>query len=44
VLLSTTSLGVVAFAAIVFGVQCVVASSVLVLGLRARRVRAVEAA
>src|SRR3954468_11682878 len=44
VLLSTTSLGVVAFAAIVFGVQCVVASSVLALGLRARRARAVEAA
>src|SRR3954454_12335183 len=44
VLLSTTSLGVVAFAAIVFGVQCVVASSVLALGLRARRVRAAEAA
>jgi O-antigen/teichoic acid export membrane protein len=44
VLLSTTSLGVVAFAAIVFGVQCVVASSVLVLGLRARRARAAETA
>ena len=43
-LLSATSLGVVGFAGIVFGVQCVVASSVLVLGLRARRVRAVEAA
>src|SRR3954462_5303936 len=44
VLLSTTSLGIVAFAAIVLGVQCVVASSVLALGLRARRVRAAEAA
>jgi len=44
VLLSATSLGVVGFAGIVFGVQCVVASSVLALGLRARRVRAAEAA
>src|SRR3954452_3280213 len=42
VLLSATSLGVVGFAGIVFGVQCVVASSVLALGLRARRARAAE--
>jgi O-antigen/teichoic acid export membrane protein len=35
-LLGATELGIVAFAAIVFGVQCVVASAVLALGLRAR--------
>ena len=35
-LLGATDLGIVAFAAIVFGVQCVVASAVLALGLRAR--------
>jgi O-antigen/teichoic acid export membrane protein len=36
-LLGATDLGIVAFAAIVFGLQTVVASSVLALGLRARR-------
>jgi len=36
VLLSATSLSIEGFAAIVLGVQCVVAASVLVLGLRAR--------
>jgi glycosyltransferase involved in cell wall biosynthesis/O-antigen/teichoic acid export membrane protein len=36
VLLSTSRLGIVAFAAIVFGVQCLAASSVLAFGLRAR--------
>jgi O-antigen/teichoic acid export membrane protein len=35
-LLGATDLGIVAFAAIVFGLQCVVASAVLTLGLRAR--------
>src|SRR3954462_7560975 len=44
VLLAATHLTVIGFAGIVFAVQCVVASSVLVLGLRARRARAVEAA
>ena len=44
VLLAATHLSVTGFAGIVFAVQCVVASSVLALGLRARRVRAVEAA
>jgi O-antigen/teichoic acid export membrane protein len=43
-LLSATHLSVTGFAGIVFAVQCVVATSVLALGLRARRVRAVEAA
>jgi O-antigen/teichoic acid export membrane protein len=43
VLLSATALSIVAFAAIVLGVQCVVAAAVLVLGLRARA-RAAEAA
>jgi O-antigen/teichoic acid export membrane protein len=36
-LLGATDLGIVAFAAIVLALQCVVASSVLALGLRARR-------
>src|SRR4051794_12005289 len=39
VLLSATSLSVTGFAGIVFAVQCVVATSVLALGLRARRGR-----
>jgi glycosyltransferase involved in cell wall biosynthesis/O-antigen/teichoic acid export membrane protein len=39
VLLSATSFSVTGFAGIVFAVQCVVASSVLLLGLRARRAR-----
>jgi hypothetical protein len=43
VLLSATSLSIEGFAAIVLGVQCVVAASVLVLGLRARA-RTVETA
>jgi O-antigen/teichoic acid export membrane protein len=43
-LLAFTNRGVVGFAGIVFAVQCVAASSVLVLGLRARRVRAAGAA
>jgi O-antigen/teichoic acid export membrane protein len=43
VLLSATSLSIEGFAAIVLGVQCVVAASVLVLGLRARA-RAAETA
>jgi O-antigen/teichoic acid export membrane protein len=43
-LLAFTDRGVVGFAGIVFAVQCVAASSVLVLGLRARRVRAAGAA
>jgi O-antigen/teichoic acid export membrane protein len=43
VLLSATALSIVAFAAIVLGVQCVVATAVLALGLRARA-RAAEAA
>ncbi|HEU4978918.1 MAG TPA: glycosyltransferase [Solirubrobacteraceae bacterium] len=37
VILSTSRLGIVGFAAIVFGVQCVAASSLLAFGLRARR-------
>jgi O-antigen/teichoic acid export membrane protein len=44
VLLSATRLSITGFAGIVFAVQSVVASSVLVLGLRARRARAVGAA
>jgi glycosyltransferase involved in cell wall biosynthesis/O-antigen/teichoic acid export membrane protein len=40
VLLSATDLSVTGFAGIVFAVQCVVAVSVLALGLRARRARA----
>jgi glycosyltransferase involved in cell wall biosynthesis/O-antigen/teichoic acid export membrane protein len=40
VLLSATDLTVTGFAGIVFAVQCVVAVSVLALGLRARRARA----
>jgi glycosyltransferase involved in cell wall biosynthesis/O-antigen/teichoic acid export membrane protein len=44
VLLSATHLSVTGFAGIVFAVQCVVATSVLALGLRARRARAVEVA
>jgi glycosyltransferase involved in cell wall biosynthesis/O-antigen/teichoic acid export membrane protein len=44
VLLSATHLSVTSFAGTVFAVQCVVASSVLALGLRARRARAVEVA
>jgi O-antigen/teichoic acid export membrane protein len=40
-LLGAPDLGIVAFAAIVFGLQCVVASAVLALGLRARRPAAV---
>jgi O-antigen/teichoic acid export membrane protein len=43
-LLAFTDRGIVGFAGIVFAVQCVAASSVLVLGLRARRVRAARAA
>jgi O-antigen/teichoic acid export membrane protein len=39
VLLSATHLGIVGFASIVFGVQSVVAGSVLALGLRVRRAR-----
>jgi O-antigen/teichoic acid export membrane protein len=39
VLLSTTNFSVTAFAGLVFAVQCVVATSVLLLGLRARRAR-----
>ena len=35
--LLTTGESIVGFAAIVFGVQCVAASSVLALGVRARR-------
>jgi glycosyltransferase involved in cell wall biosynthesis/O-antigen/teichoic acid export membrane protein len=42
-LLATTNLSVTGFAGIVFAVQCVVAASVLALGLRARRARAAEA-
>jgi glycosyltransferase involved in cell wall biosynthesis/O-antigen/teichoic acid export membrane protein len=37
ILLSAGRLGIVGFAAIVFGVQCVAASSLLAFGLRARR-------
>jgi hypothetical protein len=44
VLLSRNSLGIVAFATVVFGIQCVAATAVLALGLRARsRRRAVRA-
>jgi O-antigen/teichoic acid export membrane protein len=43
-LLAFTDRGVVGFAGIVLAVQCVAASSVLVLALRARRVRAARAA
>jgi hypothetical protein len=39
-ILATTDRDVVAFAAVVFGVQCVAATSVLALGLRTRRWRA----
>jgi O-antigen/teichoic acid export membrane protein len=39
ILLTAGSAGIVAFAATVFGVQCVAASSVLALGLTARRRR-----
>jgi glycosyltransferase involved in cell wall biosynthesis/O-antigen/teichoic acid export membrane protein len=44
VLLSATDLSITGFAGIVFAVQCVVALSVLALGLRARRARAAGAA
>jgi O-antigen/teichoic acid export membrane protein len=44
VLLSATDLSITGFAGIVFAVQCVVAVSVLALGLRARRARAAGAA
>jgi glycosyltransferase involved in cell wall biosynthesis/O-antigen/teichoic acid export membrane protein len=45
VLLSRNHLGIVAFATVVFGIQCVAAAAVLALGLRARsRRRAVRAA
>jgi len=44
VLLSATDLSITGFAGIVFAVQCVVAFSVLALGLRARRARAAGAA
>jgi glycosyltransferase involved in cell wall biosynthesis/O-antigen/teichoic acid export membrane protein len=44
ILLSATSLSVTGFAGIVFAVQCVVAGSVLALGLRARRARVAGAA
>jgi O-antigen/teichoic acid export membrane protein len=44
VLLSATDLSITGFAGIVFAVQCVVACSVLALGLRARRARAAGAA
>jgi glycosyltransferase involved in cell wall biosynthesis/O-antigen/teichoic acid export membrane protein len=40
VILSTSRLGIVGFAAIVFGAQCVAASSLLAFGLRARRAAA----
>jgi glycosyltransferase involved in cell wall biosynthesis/O-antigen/teichoic acid export membrane protein len=43
-LLGSNQFGVVSFAAIVFGIQCVVASSILAMGLRARRRRAVQTA
>jgi glycosyltransferase involved in cell wall biosynthesis/O-antigen/teichoic acid export membrane protein len=43
-LLSATSLSITGFAGIVFAVQCVVAASVLALGLRARGARVAEAA
>jgi glycosyltransferase involved in cell wall biosynthesis/O-antigen/teichoic acid export membrane protein len=44
VLLSRNDLGIVAFATVVFGIQCVAAAAVLALGLRARsRRRAVRA-
>ncbi|MEY2534608.1 MAG: hypothetical protein QOF29_2518 [bacterium] len=43
VILSTTDRDVVAFASVVFGVQCVAAGSVLALGLRTRRWRSAEA-
>jgi len=43
ILLSATHLTITGFAGIVFGVQCVVAVSVLALGLRARRGRVAEA-
>ena len=43
ILLSATHLTITGFAGIVFGVQCVVAVSVLALGLRARRRRVAEA-
>jgi O-antigen/teichoic acid export membrane protein len=44
VLLSVNHLSITGFAGIVFAVQCVVATSVLALGLRARRARAAEVA
>src|SRR4051812_27002216 len=44
ILLSATHLSVTGFAGIVFAVQCVVASAVLALGLRAKRARTAEAA
>ena len=44
VLLSATHFSITGFAGIVFAVQCVVASSVLLLGLRARRSRTAAAA
>jgi glycosyltransferase involved in cell wall biosynthesis/O-antigen/teichoic acid export membrane protein len=44
ILLTAGDAGIVAFAATVFGVQCVAASSVLALGLRARRRRRQAAA
>jgi len=43
ILLSATHLTITGFAGIVFAVQCVVAASVLALGLRARRGRVAEA-
>jgi O-antigen/teichoic acid export membrane protein len=43
-LLAATDLSVTGFAGIVFAVQCVVATSVLALGLRAQRARAAEPA
>jgi glycosyltransferase involved in cell wall biosynthesis/O-antigen/teichoic acid export membrane protein len=43
ILLSATHLTITGFAGIVFAVQCVVAVSVLALGLRARRMRVAEA-
>jgi O-antigen/teichoic acid export membrane protein len=44
VLLSVNHLSITGFAGVVFAVQCVVATSVLALGLRARRARAAEVA
>jgi len=44
ILLSATHVSITGFAGIVFAVQCVGATSVLALGLRARRARVAEAA